>query len=246
MAPCAATSAARCGEGLVHGAVAVPAVGVVHRGSDRVVVERPQRAVRDAVVVARDLLGPEADRLEREPSCSNDSVGSSTAPVHPTHTPWCSRSRPDECAHQAARAVAPAVVGVLHRQSIGHDHEVVQPSCAADPPAGRSARLGAGLGERVDVDGSWDMVLASASPPGAGAPSSMMTAVVELCVRVEVPVTMTRRVPLRASLTREIASRSCAVSRPPSRRPLRPAPTRWPCSRDACAARPARCGRRRR
>ena len=54
------------GEQLVDLAVAVPAVGVVDRRANRVVIQRPHRAVRHSLVVPGHLRGIERDRLERQ------------------------------------------------------------------------------------------------------------------------------------------------------------------------------------
>ena len=90
-----ATRAVRSANSLVDRAVAGPAVGVVQRGTDRIVVQRPQRTVRDALVVPGDLRRRRA-RSARA-SCRRARTrwsGRRLAPVQPTHTPECSRSRP--------------------------------------------------------------------------------------------------------------------------------------------------------
>ena len=57
----------RISEPRVHAVVVVPPGSVIHGLSDHIVVQRPQRCVREAVVVAAQVSGVEGDRLQVVP-----------------------------------------------------------------------------------------------------------------------------------------------------------------------------------
>ena len=118
----------RLGEALVDGHVAVPPLAVVGRGSDDVVVERPQRAVREALVVELDVLGRQVDRLELQVVVGErlDVVVGRAGPADPGAAVGAHHRL--EGGHQTAGGGAPLhrSVGVLEpvdRQPVGHHDE---------------------------------------------------------------------------------------------------------------------------
>ena len=116
-------------EALVDRDVGLPPLAVELRLGDEVVVERPQRAVGEALVELLDLLGAEGDRDEAQAVLGEGlEVGLVAAgPADPgaVALPQHRLERGDEPARGAApRGSAVGVVHPVDGQAVGHDHEV--------------------------------------------------------------------------------------------------------------------------
>jgi hypothetical protein len=117
------------GEPPVDGHVGVPPLAVVLRLRDDVVVERPQRGVREPLVELLDLLGAQRDRHQPHVVLVERLVGAvrATVPADPG-TLLALHHRLDS-GHEAAGRPAPGVAAVvLHhpvdRKAVRHHHEV--------------------------------------------------------------------------------------------------------------------------
>ena len=134
------------GEALVDRDVGVPPLAVELRLGDHVVVERPQRAVGEALVELLDLLGAHRHRDEGEPVHPRTARTRRRRPTpgQPIQAPSLARSTgssavtrpPGERAprHRAVRLLHP-----VHGQPVGHDHEVClrRSTHARNPSDGR-------------------------------------------------------------------------------------------------------------
>jgi hypothetical protein len=127
------SAATALGEALVDLDVGVPPGPVVLRLLDDVVVERPQRGVGHALVVAVHLVLGELHRDQRHPAGLEGlrRFPGRSGPAHPRAT--AARDERLERGHEAARAALPAsaAVGVgdlVDRQPVGdHHHGAVRP-----------------------------------------------------------------------------------------------------------------------
>ena len=117
------------GEALVDVAVDAPALVVERGGADRVVVQRPQRAVGDLFVVVLHLVGRQLDRLQRNAVGVDRPrrIGVRTGPAEPHAVTLAQHAeqRPREApgARTPPRIVGNVVVA-LHREAVGDDDEV--------------------------------------------------------------------------------------------------------------------------
>ena len=113
----------RVGEALVHLHVGLPLPLVIAGLTDRVVIERPQRVVREAFVVRLDVVGRQrhgvqldAVDLERRGVVVGDARP-------PDPRPAALTQEREQGPHEPAGAGLPSVVGARHRQAVGGDDE---------------------------------------------------------------------------------------------------------------------------
>ena len=106
------------GEGLVRAQVGAPPVALVGRLLDEPVQERPERPVREAVVVVVGLAAAERHRAELDLQAV-DVVGHAVAAALPAHPRAAARlERRLERGHEPAGRRAPAVARVRDREAI--------------------------------------------------------------------------------------------------------------------------------
>ena len=116
----------RRGESLVDRDVGVPLFARVRRLAKRVVVERPERVVGEALVVELDLLGADRDRWRSTPSTLKGSASSSGSPVQPTQVPPVSRSMGSSARTRPPGLGAQSRVGPHHGEPVrGNDDRSV-------------------------------------------------------------------------------------------------------------------------
>ncbi len=113
----------RVREGGVHLPVGIPPGTLESRLLDRVVQQRPEGRVGEAVVVVADLRSGEADRsqLSAEIRQGGRNALRAAVPSHPGAA--AARHHRPQRGYQPARRQLPPAVAVLNRQPVGHGHD---------------------------------------------------------------------------------------------------------------------------
>lgn len=162
----------RLGEPSIHGDIGIPPLAVVLRRSDHVVIERPDRVVREALVVLRYLLSAQRDRNQI------DAVGLErlqldvglTGPAHPGSVDTAHHRF--EGGDESAGRRAPGLLTIgphhtIHGQAVGDDDEICcghEGSSRGFPPGYRGTRISAD--RRSGLDESLPAAHAAQEPVG--------------------------------------------------------------------------------